>query len=297
MNNNLDEEKKYLDFDESSFIENQKRFVVKEEEGFDELSTALHEHNFAEVMILLEGSIAYCMKAGQFILKPYDCFFIPPHFLHKLVVLDKNTKYKRIVLRIYPSHVKEISTPLTDLNEQLYLFTSKGNFLIRDIDFGIMFRNNLRHIIDLENNGTYGNDILIRNELSTIFLSLSGYLLIEENEKILPTGNPKIIEVAEYISSHINEDLRIPFLANLVGLDEYYLSHLFSKEIGITIHQFIIKKRLSTVKKMIDQNVSLKEIAQQVGFKDSSHLIQSFKKEYGITPNRYKQLIMEHKSV
>ena len=278
-----------LDYSERGFIGKGQNYLIHEVEGFETLYSRLHEHNFSEVFCLLEGDITYVIEEGRFPLRQYDCLFIPPHTLHQLIINDKTKKYKRIVLWIYTRFLDEISSEFTNLNEQLWKFTSDGNYLIRDLDFSIEFKNHLQKIIKLQEEKPYGYDLLIQNEIRVIFISLSRYLLEQDIGKVKPQGNPIVIKTINYIDQHMQSELKLDELASQAGVDVYYLSHLFTKEVGITIHQYIVKKRLNSAKKMLDENKSIKDIATSVGFKDVSHFIQVFKKEYGITPNKYKQ--------
>ena len=58
--------------------------------------------------------------------------------------------------------------------------------------------------------------------------------------------------------------------------------------VGTTIHKYVVKKRLNYAKKMLDEGYNVKQITKMVGFNDESHFIQTFKKEFNMTPNKYK---------
>ncbi|MCR4562370.1 MAG: AraC family transcriptional regulator, partial [Bacilli bacterium] len=92
----------------------------------------------------------------------------------------------------------------------------------------------------------------------------------------------------EYIEKHLDSELTLQNIAEYLQLDSFYLSHLFSKEVGITLHKYIIKKSMNKAKLMIDDGFPIKEVVSKTGFKDESHFIQSFKKEFNITPNKYR---------
>lgn len=74
-------------------------------------------------------------------------------------------------------------------------------------------------------------------------------------------------------------------IADALHYHPYYICDVFKKSEQITLHQYIIKRRLITAYSLITQTrLSLEEIALQCGFHSQSHLTRTFKKEYNLTP-------------
>src|ERR1700752_2366424 len=84
------------------------------------------------------------------------------------------------------------------------------------------------------------------------------------------------------------------FITSKLHYDYSYLSDLFSSIEGITIEQYLITQRIEKVKELLvyDQ-LSLTEIAYQVGFSSVHHLSAQFKKVTGLTPTHFKKVGME----
>ena len=102
--------------------------------------------------------------------------------------------------------------------------------------------------------------------------------------------SPSILKCIYYIDNHLCEDLSIKHLAKEIYLNPCYLSDLFHKETGITISNWIKKKRIEeSVHLLLNSNSSIAEIAFFYCFCSQSYYIQSFKKIMGVTPNEYKQ--------
>ena len=75
----------------------------------------------------------------------------------------------------------------------------------------------------------------------------------------------------------------------MAELTPSYLSYLFKKETGITVHKFIQDKRLETAKNLLKQNeYSCMDIAAMLCFSSQSHFIKSVKDKYGLTPKEYR---------
>ena len=82
---------------------------------------------------------------------------------------------------------------------------------------------------------------------------------------------------SELISKHLHHDYS-------------YLSNLFSEVEGITIEQFTINQRIEKVKELlVYDELSLSQIAFQLGYSSTAYLSTQFKKLTGFTPSQFKQ--------
>lgn len=84
-------------------------------------------------------------------------------------------------------------------------------------------------------------------------------------------------------------------LASRLNKDYHYLSNLFSELEQVTIEQYIIQQKIERVKELlVYDELSLSEIADQLGYSSVAHLSGQFKKVTGLTPSQFKQL-KEHR--
>ena len=163
------------------------------------------------------------------------------------------------------------------------------NYLIRDPEFSVYIKSYLEKIVNLEKEKSYGYDLLIDNTIREIFISMNRYFSINLDSRIVPLRNKIISEIINYVDNNLDKDLTLKEIAEYLNLDPYYVSHFFSKRTGITLRKYIIKKRLIVAKTLLDQGMEMQEVIKRIGFNDISHFIQSFKKEYGLTPRKYQQ--------
>ncbi len=93
--------------------------------------------------------------------------------------------------------------------------------------------------------------------------------------------------IRENISS---EDLNRNTIASALHMNPDYLSHLFHKQTGELLNNYITKERISAAKIMLlNTDLSLQEISWQTGFSNSSYFHKQFKRFTGVTPNQYRQ--------
>lgn len=100
-----------------------------------------------------------------------------------------------------------------------------------------------------------------------------------------------ILKCQNFINEHLYEKISLSQLSDYTSMNRSYLSHLFKKEVGISISEYIQKERIEKSKKLIlSGEKSLANIYLSLGFIDQSHFTKTFKKIVGITPKEYKIL-------
>ena len=78
-------------------------------------------------------------------------------------------------------------------------------------------------------------------------------------------------------------------LSSSLHKDYSYLSHLFSEVEGTTIEKYLINQKVEKVKELlVYDELSLSEIAFQLGYSSVAHLSAQFKKVTGLTPSYFK---------
>lgn len=85
------------------------------------------------------------------------------------------------------------------------------------------------------------------------------------------------------------------YISQKLHKDYHYLSSLFSEMENLTIEQFVIYQKIEKVKELlVYDELTLSEIAFQMGYSSVAHLSTQFKKVTGFAPSQFKKL-KEHK--
>lgn len=124
-----------------------------------------------------------------------------------------------------------------------------------------------------------------------------GFELIDDKKS---TTIEKIKTVIIDQVHHVNDRLKVNYstlISNSLGRDYSYLSNLFSEVEGITIEQYVILQKIEKVKELlVYDELSLSQIADELGYSSVAHLSNQFKKITGLTPSHFKT-IKENKRV
>jgi AraC family transcriptional regulator len=97
--------------------------------------------------------------------------------------------------------------------------------------------------------------------------------------------------VFAHVKENIARDLSVSELAQIVDMSQYYFSKLFKLSSGTTPHQYVMRQRIERAQECLrETQVSLAEIANQVGFETQSHFTSVFRRLVGVTPKLYRQM-------
>lgn len=110
--------------------------------------------------------------------------------------------------------------------------------------------------------------------------------------KTYKDGLPKVKLqlVLDYIQAHLEQDLGLKELANLVQLSPHYFAHLFKQSVGIAPHQYVVQQRVKRAKQLLKRSdMNIGEVAYAVGFSNQAHLNRHFKRITGITPGAFRR--------
>jgi YesN/AraC family two-component response regulator len=95
--------------------------------------------------------------------------------------------------------------------------------------------------------------------------------------------------VLDYLARNFNADVSVAGAAALVGLSPNYLSALFHRRTGVTISDWLARRRIEEAARLIrEEGSSVAEAARAVGYSDLRHFTQKFKSITGSLPSGLK---------
>jgi YesN/AraC family two-component response regulator len=98
-----------------------------------------------------------------------------------------------------------------------------------------------------------------------------------------------VSQITNYINKNYYEKISLDFLAEKFFVDKYHMCHIFRKETGITIVDFINQKRITEAGILLKgTGKSVNEISNMVGFPNQNYFGVVFKKQYGKSPREFR---------
>ncbi|VVO48555.1 MULTISPECIES: GlxA family transcriptional regulator [Pseudomonas] len=99
-----------------------------------------------------------------------------------------------------------------------------------------------------------------------------------------------IRDVQDYVVEHLKADLSVPILAARAGMSERNFARTFKAEAGSTPAEFVELARIDAARRLIeDSDVSLKRLADTVGYANTDGFRRAFMRRLGVGPSDYRK--------
>lgn len=109
-------------------------------------------------------------------------------------------------------------------------------------------------------------------------------------EEVRSTADGIIAEIRLLLLQNLNSEISIEEIARQLGYNASYLGSMFKAKTGKTISRYRNELRMLSAKRMLlETDLSITEIAVQVGYSDTSYFDRLFYKFYGDTPKNYRK--------
>ena len=103
-------------------------------------------------------------------------------------------------------------------------------------------------------------------------------------------------DMVTYIEEHLTEDINYKKLAKIVGISDYSLQRIFVFLTGISIAEYIRKRRLSkSFEELRNSDIKIIDLAIKYNYESSISFSRAFKKYFGMTPSECRKKKTKYK--
>jgi AraC family transcriptional regulator len=107
-----------------------------------------------------------------------------------------------------------------------------------------------------------------------------------------PLEGLKLKQLKDYIEDHLAEELAIATLAALIPMSQFHFARAFKAALGEPPHRYILNRRMERAKVLLSvPQLTIAEVAYQVGFANQSHFTAQFRKAIGLTPKQFRDRV------
>lgn len=104
-----------------------------------------------------------------------------------------------------------------------------------------------------------------------------------------------LVAAQRIINQRLDAPPTLAELARMLGLNEKKLTQIFRDKTGRTVFAYIREVRLLRAAQLLtDTNLSVQEIAMQLGFDNPANFSTAFRERIGTTPREYRQVLVKN---
>lgn len=270
----------------------QEGYEIYEKQGAPLGAITFHYHNFYEIIYVLEGEYSSMLENQTYHVKKGDFLLIDCNVMHKYHFVEKkHDSSRRIILWVTRELLQTLSGGGMDLgacfrgqSSCAYHFPIYYEEMLR----GYLLKLVMEELPDVPS--PEARQVLDRGYLTLFFGYLNVLCLRREygfsQENMV--FHPMVEQVADYIERHIREGITVEELARQVHMSKYHFLRKFKEQTGVTVHHFVLNKRLIRAGEELQRGNSLTEAWQNSGFTDYSSFLRNFKKAFGVSPGKYR---------
>ena len=252
--------------------------IIQTEEIFFKYAKGMRDvvgkelHTYNEILFFISGDVEFISEKGKETLVPNTAIIIPKETFHQFIVLGDNTDYIRCVFNF--ETVAELDTLIASkINKIMLTQNDKINDLFKSLT-----------VIESMNLSEIETNILLKSLFAEILVAIKTKDSIFLNEGSF--FNPKVEAAISFINKNIQQPLTVPDIAASLNISDSHLAHIFKNDMHISVHKYILKKRLLLAHKKIQNSTPPMQAAIESGFNDYSGFYTQFKKMFGFSPSK-----------
>lgn len=251
-----------------------------------------HWHQCLELLYVEEGAGVMIANNRHYTMRPGRLFIFPPFTLHKIMVEDgARERYRRTIIHLDHNTLLRSLEGFPQAHSKLiYLTRRSTEALALDLE-------ELHPWLDtlFKRYEQFSCDHALTTESVTSLLLTLFTMLPPLDTGQYDTPLHLSTQAMLWIEEHYQEKFSLDRLATDLNKSPGYISRRFHMETGEKLHNYLATFRLrKACELLLRTEEPMGNIAEKVGFSDTTYFISSFKKGIGMTPLQYRKNNAHH---
>ncbi len=259
-------------------------YAYKNDETISPDTFQIHSHKSYEVLIFIKGDASFAIEGSFFPISPMDVLITRPGEMHQ-ICHHSNGSYERIMLTITDDFF---------INNDCIRY--RDIFTEREIGEGNILHLGEEELTEMMNISSRIERYISRNENNEVVIRSAIIEFLYELNRLKPSNRAKVryhelvLRTTAYINQNLSGNLSLEIIAKELFTSKTYLCRIFKQNTGITIGQYITKKRFLKATALIKSGHSLSSAAMIAGFSDYSSFYKTCVAETGNSPRKNLRL-------
>lgn len=233
------------------------------------------------------------IEGKQYKIEDGDLILLKPSELYHCIVED-GTYHERLVLYFNSNLLKNFGYIGTDFFEPFYKrMDGYENKIPKTVIKSQKIDVIILELLELIKKTNGADKIVSVCKVIEILAKLRTVISENLSECGLEIKESNLINsVITYINQNFNHDISLDEISKEFYIDKFYISRLFKEQVGVTIWNYVIFRRLTAFNDLICADTSIEDAYMRVGFQNYSNFFRLYKKHMNMTPSQYKKKVL-----
>jgi AraC family L-rhamnose operon regulatory protein RhaS len=263
----------------------------------------VHRHHYFELLYILEGTGTHTINDNHYQYQQGNLYLLTPEDTHTFEIISATRCCIIDFTKGLFSKKHRKQTDRAEISEFFvsmeFIFHNHQNMeghIGMNVQEAALTDNLLMQLVREKEQSRIYSGIIMQNIVFLLLNLISRR--IQENiiGELKNAGTKNVIhELTTYIQQHIyqKELLKLENLARQFHKTPDHLNRYFKKQTGLTLKTYISRYKLNLVETRLRySDLTISEIADEMGFTDESHLNKVFKGVFGKTVKTYRKTLV-----
>ena len=290
MENNKIENSMFLTRNLNKWVQPQSYYM----HFYKNFDMVVHSHERIEIVYVVLGELKVEIQNEDesfetILVHPNNYVFIDGDVPHKMSVSGVATKIYNMEFCLADSKDPAFTLfGLSNKDDAMRKFLFGSRRVIKIADDGLFLQNMLIVQKYLGDTPSIPCDNYLSYQFSALFLILAKQSNFQKNASY---GVIHINRALTYIYDNYNCDITLKSIADYCEISQNYLNNIFSKNLNLTVNNFVNKYRIQRAMLLLESSeMSIEEIYKQIGYHNKMSFHKNFIKFSGITPQKYRKI-------
>jgi AraC-like DNA-binding protein len=247
---------------------------------------AFHMHPHYEFYLLIRGNVQMLIEDESFDAHPMDLFVFPPGVLHRALLIDSSVPYERAYCYVTRKALDDMSGDGFPVLRILEAAADRGFYSYHaDSESAGRF---LRLLDDwIADAGSDDPSAAPMNRCRINMMALTACRIVQHRDVLVPRPPDRMSEIIRHINDHLLEPLTLESLSEQFYISKYTLLHDFKSYVNISVHQYILYKRVLHAQELMRNGTPPGNAARQSGFNDYAGFYRAFVRYISVPPQTW----------
>jgi len=253
-------------------------YVIK-----DKWHLPVHKHTHYELQFIIRGKGEHLINDQTYLYQKGDLFVLPPQDYHSFIFSEKTVI---CIVKFYEGFFEEFLGD-ADFKQVLNRFSSPNRKILFAGDNRALVIQLMELIIAENRKEKVHYNFIIKSSLALVLSLMS-----KDDQQEVSAKNDKAQAILNFIDKHITERhlLSVEHIARQFNISKAYFNQYFSKATGSSYKKYVQQYALNLIAhKLLHNNKTLRQLADEFGYSDESHLSHVFKAQFGLSPSVFKK--------